>query len=118
MIGGLECWNGTESLLDRFHGLGRRRGFQPATVVGTRGNDSDWPSKLVAGISQRLVLDQNRLPPEASSQRRESVSQVLRNGIIRSWFFAGGPHSSKPTSRDLVVTNCYVTYLVLSKVSI
>jgi len=31
-------------------------------VVGTGCDDSDWLTKLVAGISQRLVLDRNHLP--------------------------------------------------------
>ena len=52
----------TEGLLDRFHGPRRGRGIKSATVVGTGCNSSDWPRELVADISQRLVLDQNRPP--------------------------------------------------------
>jgi hypothetical protein len=50
----------TESLLDCFHGSGRGRRFEPAVAVGIGRNDSDWLTKLVAGISKRLVLDQHR----------------------------------------------------------
>ena len=59
-----ELGDETESLLDRFHGPGRVRGFKPATPVGTSCNGSDWLGELVARISQRLVLDQNRTPVE------------------------------------------------------
>src|SRR5579863_7801887 len=53
---GLKCWNGAESLLGHLHHFGSHRRFRPATVVGAGGDDSDWPGKLVAGVSQRLVL--------------------------------------------------------------
>jgi len=60
-----ELGDETESLLDRFHGHGRGRGFKSAPVVGTSCDGSDWLGELVAGISQRLVLDEKIvLPPD------------------------------------------------------
>ena len=39
--------------------------------MGTGCDDSDWLTELVAGISQRLVLDQNHLP-----QRKLATDEI------------------------------------------
>jgi len=71
----------TEGLLDHFHGSGRGRGrgFKSSAAVGTGRNDSDWLGELVAGISQRLVLDQNL----HRSKRIITMDSRLRTSISR-----------------------------------
>jgi hypothetical protein len=73
-----ELGDETEGLLDRLHGLGRGhgRGLEPATVVGTGRNNSDWLIKLVAGISKRLVLDQHRHRTRAAKKSQGISSHV------------------------------------------
>ena len=42
-----------------FMALRSGSGLKPAIVVGICRHNSDWTGQLVAGILQRLVLDQN-----------------------------------------------------------